>query len=103
MFALIVTSRERRSGVQGNPIMTAEGERFWVERDAEGWVEATSSRCKDPEQAPAQAKVFKTVEAAEAFAKRWTGHPWWCSPRGEFEVVPVRPKYRQVLAGYERR
>lgn len=102
MFALIVTSRERRSGAPGNPIMTAEGERFWVEIEEEGWVEATSSRCVDPEKVPARAKIFKTAEAAEAFAKRWTGHPWWCSPRGEFEVVPVRPKYRQVLDGYER-
>lgn len=100
-FALIVTGREMRSDAPGKPIMTEEGERFWVTIEREGWVPATSRRCDDKRAVPGDVKTFPTAEAAEAFAKAWSGHPWWCSPRGEFEVVPVKPRYRKVLDGYD--
>jgi hypothetical protein len=102
VFALIVTGRERRADLPDKPVVGPEGQRYWVLEDRDGWVEASSSRCNNPAVVPGDVRQFKTEEAAAAFAKRWTGHPWWCSPNGEFEIVKVRPKYRQVLVGWER-
>lgn len=47
------------------------------------------------------AMAFSTREIAEEFAKKWTGHPWWCKPSGQFEVIEVTPRYRQVIDGYD--
>ena len=72
--------------------------------EPEGWVEASSSRVSYNEGAvPVDLKTFETRDKAETFARRWKGHPWWCSPNGTFEVVEVVP--RQVveakIVGYE--
>jgi hypothetical protein len=99
LYAVIVTGKEMRSGAEGNPIVGREGERYWVCEDHWG---DTSSRCTDPARVAGDVKLFKTEAAATAFAQRWSGHPWWCSPTGEFEVVEIRPRYRKVLVGYER-
>lgn len=86
LFAIIVTSKKACSGVPGHPVMTVEGEKFWVERDHDGWVPATSSRLKSYPKPSASLKTFNTHDEAEAFAKSWTGHPWWCVPKAH-EIV----------------
>lgn len=103
MYALIVTTKEVRSGAKGNPIITQEGDRFWVVAEPEGWVEATTTRyTTHTNRIPYAVKAWDTIEAAVTFAKRWKGHPWWCEPNGEYEVVEVVPQYKQVLDGYKR-
>lgn len=101
MFAVIVTSKEAKSGVAGHPVMTQDGQRFWAMVDPESWVEATSIQCDDDINVPPGAKTFHTRAEADAFCARWTGHPWWCIPKG-FEVVPVEPVSKSVPAGYRR-
>jgi hypothetical protein len=92
-FAVIVVSKEAKSGVQGAPVMTQEGDRFWVLEEPGHWVEATSCQCFDSAVLPGDLKTFSTREKAGAFATRWDGHPWWCRPTGEYEIVSVRPDY----------
>lgn len=103
-FALIVESAEARSGYD-NSVITRTGEKMLVTVEPEGWVEATSSRwtgsLNDSDGFPIKAKLFDSAEAATKFAKRWNGHPWYCKPNGNFEVVEVKPNFKQVLDGYE--
>lgn len=100
-FALVVESHEAKA-VSGT-VLTKDGELFWACVEPEGWVEATSSRCTDKNCVPGDAKIFKNEEAAGKFAARWKGHPWWCKPNGNFEVIRVEPVYRRVLDGYRRK
>lgn len=100
MFILIVESNEARSGVKGNPVLTKKGDRFLVENENEGWVEATSSRWR--EKINKGAKLFETAAEAESFAHRWQGHPWWCRPNGNYEVINVKPVFEKITVGYER-
>lgn len=97
MFGLIVTGKEVPCADKSRPLMTQEGERFWVTLDYWG---DTSSRCDDASKVPGDVKLFETEEAAATFAKKWKGHPWWCKPRGEFQVVKVEAVYQPVLSGY---
>jgi hypothetical protein len=105
VYGVIVTSKEAKSGAKGNPVMTKEGERFWATVDPEGWVEASSSRVNvTGESPPGDPLIFKTRERAEEFAKRWKGHPWWCIPNGQYEIVPLVAKTvtDPRITGYER-
>lgn len=101
-YAIMVTSDKAVSdaGMPG-AVVTEKGDRFWVCIEPEGWVEATSSRVGDPMDIPVDAMTFITEAAAEHFAKKWTGHPWWCKPI-EHEIIPVLPKFRQVHSGWGR-
>lgn len=102
-FVVLVESEEARSSVAGNPVLTKDGDRFWVTTDREGWVEANSVKMEGLSSIPVDAKPFKTREDAEEFALRWNGHPWWCKPKhGKHEVIEVRETYRPVHSGYER-
>jgi hypothetical protein len=103
VYGVIVTSKEAKSGAAGNPVMTAEGERFWATVEPGGWVEASSSRVRD-DSPPGDPLVFKTREQAEEFAKRWKGHPWWCVPSGQYEIVPlaVKTTTHARITGYRR-
>jgi len=102
-FALIVESGEARSS--DDAVLTEDGDKFLVIIEPEGWVEATSSRwdgnLKSSNGFPHDPKLFKSPEAATKFAKRWGGHPWWCNPNGNFEVIEVRPVFEQVQVGYD--
>lgn len=102
-YVVLVQSREARSGTAGRPIMTADGEWFVVVVEPEGWVEATSQSYKLGHPIPADAKPFFSKEAAERFAQRWKGHPWWCEPNGNYQVLEVKPKIRveRHVVGYE--
>jgi hypothetical protein len=103
-FALIIESAEAKSEYD-NSVMTRTGEKMLVIEDPERWVEATShywhSNYNNSEGFPPFTKLFGSVEAATEFAKRWVGHPWYCKPNGNFEVIEVMPRYKQVLKGYE--
>lgn len=101
MYALIVEGKEALSA-NGN-IFTTEGEKFWVCNEPDGWVEATGINVnRGDTKIPGDVKTFKTRVAAEKFAKRWEGHPWWVNPNGNFEVIEIKPRYKQVRDGYER-
>ena len=94
-FAIIVTSQEVRDN--DGHIMTKAGERFLL---TEGeWVDATSIRLPN-EDFPKETKSFPSRAKAKAFAKRWIGHPWWCKPTGEYEIVEIKPAYKSILSGY---
>ena len=97
MYALIVEGKEARSA--NGTVMAEEGEKFLVVKEPEGWVEADS--CRWDGSVGADVKKFSSREAAEKFARKWDGFPWWCVPNGNFEVVEIRPKYVKVLDGYE--
>ncbi len=45
--------------------------------------------------------TFETEELANEFMKTWRGHPWYNITNGNYEVVEVKPKFKQVLTGYE--
>ncbi len=83
---------------------TQYGEKFLVIDDDGGWVEASSvslpNNFKASNHGLNNAKVFKSAEDAANFARRWNGHPWWCKPNGNFEVIEVVPVFRQVKNGY---
>ena len=96
-FAIIVESKEAISGYN-HTVMTKAGDKFLVTKDHEGWVEASSTRWNGEIEDP---KLFPSRASAESFAKRWKGHPWWCKPNGNFEILEVKPVYTQVLRGYE--
>lgn len=72
------------------------GETFVVTVDRE-YAWDTSSRWHNGDPIPLDAKIFQTAEAAAKFAKKWLGHPWWCKPNGNYEIVEVVPVYKQVL------
>lgn len=99
LFALLITGKEARSGVPGNPVVGAAGEKYWVTIEPDGWVEATSRRARTAADVPEDIKPFATVTDAENFANRWKGHPWWCIPCG-YEVIPVIPVYEQRQVGW---
>lgn len=98
VYIVVVTSKQVLA--QDNSVMTKDGERFIVIECEEGWVEATSTRF-DKNNIPKGALTFKTKHEAHEFAHRWQGHPWWCIPSGQYAVIKVRRKYRQVLSGYD--
>lgn len=99
-YAIIVTSGEARSGVKSNPIVTYEGDKFWVTKEPEGWVSATSQMYSEVvPYGRCGVKTFPTYDAAFEFAARWRGHPWWCDPKS-FVIVELEPKYKQVPDGY---
>jgi len=103
-FVLIVESHEARSGYN-NTVLTESGDRFLVVDEPEGWVEATSAAwtgsLNDSNGFPHEPKLFESVGEAAAFAKRWEGHPWWCKPNGKYEILEMRPAFKQVQDGYE--
>lgn len=97
-FAIIAIAREVKSA-DGN-IMARDGERFWLEN--EQWIDATGARFdRYPDgRGSASLKTFTSRDDAEAFAKKWKGHPWWVKPKS-FEVVEVEPLF-EVVTGYRR-
>ena len=97
-FILVVSSKEEKCA--NDSIMTQEGEKFLVLNEPEGWVPATS--CHWDGEIPKDAKTFSSIKLAEKFAKKWKGHPWWCNPNGNFEVIPVEPLYETKQVGWKR-
>jgi len=100
-YAVIVHSKEARSGDKNGTVMTKDGDRFWACIEPEGWVDADGRQVVG-ETPPADVKVFNSPREAEKFAKRWKGHPWWVRPNGTFEVVPLVPNMVVVQQGWKR-
>lgn len=94
-YAAIVKSK--RVASQGT-VYTKTGERFWIVKGEWG---PSSHQCLTHPGVPSDVMTWETEEEAEAFAKGWGGHPWWCKPNGKFEIVKVRPKYKTIKDGYE--
>ena len=97
-FAVIVTGDEAFTA--SGEVFTQKGQQFWVLIEPEGWVPATSIRYNEEDALPSKLKTFKTREAAERFATRWDGHPWWCKPIS-FKVVEIKEKFKRISDGYE--
>lgn len=84
-------------------VLTKAGELAAVMEEPEGWVEATAWSVPDTNTIPGCAKTFDTYAEAEKFIKRWKGHPWYCVPNGEYEIVEVVPRMVTVQQGMERK
>lgn len=95
-FAIIVSGSEVKS-VAGNTL-SAEGQRYWVVIEREGWVEATSRHYQ--RAVPEDVKLFDSETSARAFADCWTGHPWWCKPKS-YTIVKLQERYERIMTGYE--
>lgn len=100
-FAVVVNSKQVKA--YDGSILTEEGARKLAIIEQDGWVEATSSGFTGTIRA--DAKLFSTEKEAVDFAKRWEGHPWYCQPNGEYEIIEVVPEYKtiQQLIGYARK
>lgn len=99
MFVVVVESAKVISGAKVNSPITYEGDRFIVTIDPEHWVEADSQHFNG--EIPPHAKIFDTFNEAEKFAKRWGGHPYWCKPNGNYEIIEVQPKFGEPqIIGY---
>lgn len=89
--------------------LTEEGEQAWlIESDGYRWGETfrTCPSVIDRQHIPGSVILFDSREAAEAtFHKIKTKEsrigPWYVKPRGEFEIIEVRQKFKQVPDGYE--
>jgi hypothetical protein len=94
MFAIIVTGKEVPCDATPDRPMTKESERFWVcNIEPAGWVPATGTSLSFSKDPPRDIKTFKTRDAADKFAKKWKGHPWWVVPKSH-EVVELEPVYK---------
>jgi hypothetical protein len=98
LYAVVVTSLEAKS--TSGTVITPAGTQFIATIEPDGWVPATSSRYTGA--IPADAKTFDTEEAAVNFAKSWNGHPWWCRPNGEYEVIQVTTATKSVVCDHQR-
>jgi hypothetical protein len=100
-YAVFVRSKEVH--YHDGTIASHDDESYLAVVEPEGWVEASSRRMRpDAPTIPKDALTFDTTEKAEAFVKRWKGHPWWCQPNGKYEIVPVEPVFEQVQVGLRR-
>jgi hypothetical protein len=94
-----------------DPVMTKAGMLAWLV-DSEGyWCGETFSeygRRTDRKNIPHNVVTFESREKAE---KKWppfmrgeshgTIGPWWIDPDGWYEIVEIKPKFKQVPDGYE--
>jgi len=96
-WAVIVTGSKIYGQLGG--IMCDEGTRFWVTW-AE-WGDTSSIIRDDDDSVPGTVKIFNSTSDAHDFAHSWLGHPWWCVPNGEYDVVEIKQKYKLVCDGWE--
>lgn len=97
-YVVVVSSKEAKSASKGNPVITEEGEKFLVLKEPEGWVEATSIQWSGTVNS--DALTFNDVISAEKFAKRWKGHPWWCKPNGDYEIIEISARIVKRQEGW---
>jgi hypothetical protein len=101
-FAVKVASREVLGAVE--QVMTRAGDWFWIVKEPEGWVWATSTDASSNGSIPAAVLTFSTKEKAARCAKKFRNrsHPWWCKPNGIYEIVEVKLVMKEVFSHYER-
>lgn len=89
-YGIIVTSREMRCNTPERTIMTEHGTKLWIILEPQyDWI--SSEIVSDPEKPSLLLKTWDTMLEAESFAKKWKGHPWWCSPIA-YDVIEVEPR-----------
>lgn len=89
MYAVKLTCRKTSS--EGT-VLCEEDTIVWIRKSRLG---LTSSLFKG-----ADLLVFDTKEEAEKLASEWVEDPWYHIPKKR-EVVEVKPRYRQVVEGYD--
>lgn len=99
-FSVIVACKEAISA--NGHVVTRQAEKRWVCNSEGGWVEATSQGFFGYSEIPGDVKAFASREDAEKFARRWKGHPWYCQPTGEFEVIELEPVMVTRQCGWRR-
>jgi len=95
MFVIIIIAKEARHS--DGSIATKEGEKFVLEKGE--WGPATK-RYYDNKSIGADTLIFKTEQAAIEEAERFKLHPWWVVKK-EYCIIKVKPRYKQVLDGYD--
>lgn len=101
MSRFIIFFKCKEALAYNKKVLTKAGELACVMTEPEGWVEATAWSVPDSNTIPDCAKKFPSYESAEKFIKRWKGHPWYCVPNGEYEIIEVVPRMVQVQQGFE--
>ena len=96
-FVVVVESFEARS--EYGKVITKNGQKLLV-TFSEGW-DSSSDWNGNINSSSNEPKLFESIDSATAFARKWEGHPWYCKPNGNFEIIEVRPVYKQVQDGYE--
>ena len=94
-YAVVVESRDVFSGFW---LKTWEGTKFIAVKDEWGTRSQKWTGSLNDVENP---KVFHSVNAAINFTKKWHGYSYDCDPNGNFEIIEVRPVYKQVQDGYE--
>lgn len=102
MFVIRTECKRAISGHKDS-VVTKDGEKVWVVKEPDGGVEATSRSVYFDSEPPQDYKTFATYEAAEKFIKCWKGHPWYYTPNGNYEIIEVEQKYKQVADGFQKK
>lgn len=100
-LAVIVTSKEVRSGAEGRTVITKHGDQFWLCNQKEGWVSATGSTYYGEKSLPKDLKLFDSEEEIKHFLSTWKGHPFWCKPFGTHRTVRIKIVEKLVFDRYE--
>lgn len=95
MFAIIIIAKEARHS--DGSIATKDGEKFVLERGEWG---PSTKRYYDNKSIGADTLVFKTEQEAITQAEQFKMHPWWVVKK-EHRIIEIKPRYRQVLDGYD--
>lgn len=95
-FILKMQCKEIRSSLN-DEIMTREGQWVWITNGEWG----TTSGNGFFDKIPGDVLEFESKEKAEKFTKHWQGHPWYYKPNGVWEILEVKPKFKQVQDGWE--
>jgi len=93
MYALKVTCKAQNDFL-GRPV-TKQGRVVWVVQGDFGWTSSAGL----PKDLP-HLIAFEDKQVAENYAAKWKGHPWYYLPE-KVEVVEVKPRYKQVLEGWD--
>ena len=95
-YAVVVQCKEAKA-VSGTT-MCEEGTEVIIEKGEWG---DTSYPITSSRGIVAGVKTFDSYEAAEKFAKKWDGHPWYYTPNGQYRIVELEKQYKQVFVGYK--
>ena len=99
MSSFIVVGESLEALSESGKVITKNGQKFIV-TFSEGW-DSSISWNGNINRSSNNPKLFESIDTATEFARKWKGHPWYYKPNGKFEIVEVRPVYKQVQDGYE--
>jgi hypothetical protein len=75
---------------------------FWSVIYEDRWVGGSARPVSGTDMYDTDVMVFETRASAENYKNKWDPDPYYINPK-EYEIVPVTPKYKKEVAGYERR